>query len=65
MFDKFRNKDGTYDGIKAMASWSGLSYEEVAWSAKRIKQLIHEEKKTKEEAIKIVKEEGKLKPWLL
>lgn len=64
MFDKFRNKDGTYDGAKALAAWSGLSYEEVAWTAKRMKQLIHEEKKTKEEAVKIVKEEGKSKPWI-
>lgn len=64
MFDKFKNKDGTYDGAKALAAWSGLSYEEVTWTAKRIKQLMHEEKKSKEEALKIVKEEGKLKPWI-
>lgn len=64
MFDKFRNPNGTYDGAKALAEWSGLSYEEVTWTAKRLKQLMHEEKKTKEESLKIVKEEGKSKPWI-
>jgi hypothetical protein len=64
VFDKFRNANGTYDGAKALSAWSGLSYEEVTWTAKRIKTLMHEEKKTKEEALSIVKEESKSKPWI-
>ena len=64
MFDKFRNPDGTYDGAKALSAWTGLSYEEITWTAKRIKQLMHEDGKTKQESIDIVKEESKSKPWL-
>lgn len=63
MFEQFRNPDGTYNGAKAMSAWTGLSYEEVTWTAKRIKQLIHEDGKTKQEALGIVKEESKSKPW--
>ena len=64
MFDKFRNNNGTYDGAKALSAWTGLSYEEVTWTAKRIKQLMHEEGKTKQESATMVKEEAKTKPWL-
>lgn len=64
MFEQFRNPDGTYDGAKAMSAWTGLSYEEVTWTAKRLKQLMQEDGKTKQEAIGIVKEEAKSKPWL-
>ena len=63
MFDKFRNLDGTYDGAKAMSAWTGLRYEEVTWTAKRLKHLMHEDGKTKQEAIGIIKEESKSKPW--
>ena len=64
MFDKFRNPNGTYDGAKALSAWTGLSYEEVTWTAKRLKQLMHEDGKTRQEALVIVKEESKSKPWL-
>ena len=64
MFEKFRNPNGTYDGAKALSDWTGLSYEEVTWTAKRLKQLMHEDGKTKQEALGIVKEESKSKPWI-
>jgi TRAP-type C4-dicarboxylate transport system permease large subunit len=59
----FRNPDGTYDGIKMLAAMSGLSEAEVAWTAKRLKHLMHVEKKTKEEAKAVVAQESKSRPW--
>ena len=38
--DAFRNPNGTYNGIKALAAWSGLSEEEVRWTAERMQALI-------------------------
>lgn len=64
MFEKFRNQNGTYNGAAALSAVTGLSQDEVIWTFKRIKQLMHEEGKTKKEAAEIVKEEGKSKPWL-
>jgi len=65
MFEKYRNSDGkTYNGVAMMADLTGLSREEIAWTANRIKQLIHQEGKSKEQAVVIVKEEGKSKPWI-
>jgi hypothetical protein len=64
MFEKFRNPNGTYNGAKALSAWTGLSYEEVTWTAKRLKQLMHEDGNTKQEALGIVKEESKSKPWI-
>ncbi len=65
MFEKYKNKDGkTYNGAAMMSDLTGLSQEEIIWTANRIKQLIHNENKTKEEALVIVKQEGKLKPWI-
>jgi|GEM_PF-4645065 len=62
--DKYKNSDGTYNGVKMLSDLSGLSEGEVSWTFNRLKQLIHDEKKTKQEALKIVKEEAKKKPWL-
>jgi hypothetical protein len=64
MFEKYKNSDGkSYNGVAMMSELTGLSQEEIAWTANRIKQLIHQEGKTKFEAVAIVKEEGKSKPW--
>ena len=65
MFEKYKNSDGeTYNGVAMMSELTGLSQEEIMWTANRIKQLIHQEGKTKDEAVAIVKEEGKSKPWI-
>lgn len=63
MFDRFANGDGTYNGVKALAAWSGLSEEEVAWTANRMKQLVGVEKLTADQAKAIVKAEAKEQPW--
>jgi hypothetical protein len=63
MFEKFKNANGTYNGVAMLAELSGLPYAEVAWSADRLKQLMTVEGKSKEVAVAIVKEEGKSKPW--
>ena len=63
MFDKFRNKDGTINGASAMAELTGLSQEEITWSFKRLKQLMHNDGLSKKEALAVVKEESKNKPW--
>ena len=65
MFEKYKNSDGeTYNGVAMMSELTGLSQEEIMWTANRIKQLIHQESKTKDEAVAIVKEECKSKPWI-
>jgi hypothetical protein len=65
MFEKYKNIDGkTYNGVAMMSELTGISQEEIAWTATRIKQLIHQEGKTKDEAVAIVREEGKSKPWI-
>jgi len=63
MLDEFKNADGTYNGVAFLAALSGLSEVEIKWTADRLKQLMHVEKKSKEEATGIVKEEAKTKPW--
>lgn len=37
--EKHRNKDGTINGISAIAEMSGLSEKEIAWTFNRGKQL--------------------------
>lgn len=59
----FHNGDGTYNGLMLMSALTGLSMEEVTWTAKRVKELIVEQKIAKEEAMKIIKIEAKSKPW--
>lgn len=61
--EQFRNPNGTFNGVKAMAAMTGLSEAEIAWTADRIKHLMHVQKKPKAEALAIVREEGKDKPW--
>lgn len=58
----WRNPDGTYNGIKMLADLSGLSRAEVAWTAKRLQQLMAAGS-SKAEAKAIVKTEAAEKPW--
>ena len=37
--NEFKNSDGTYNGVKALASLSGLSEQEILKSFNRIKEL--------------------------
>lgn len=64
MFEQFSNGNGTYNGIKALAAWSGLSMEEVAWTAARMQQLIKVDKLPIEAAKAQVAAEAKQQPWL-
>lgn len=63
-FEKHRNANGTYNGVTAMAELTGLSAAEIKWTFERLRQLMHVDKKPKDEALVIVKEEAKGKPWL-
>lgn len=60
---QFRNQNGTYDGVAALAALTGLSYVEVAWSAERIKQLLATTDLTRQQVVSQVREEAKTKPW--
>ena len=61
--EQFRNPNGSYNGIKALAAWSGLSEAEVKWTAERMKALIKSGVPAKQ-AIATLKEEAKSRPWL-
>lgn len=60
---QFQNADGTYNGVAVMAAATGLSAAEIKWSFDRMKHLLHVEKKTKAEAVDILREECRSKPW--
>lgn len=65
MFERYKNTDGkTYNGVAMLAEVTGLPYNEIAWTAERMKQLMINEGKSKDEAREIVKAEGKSKPWV-
>ncbi len=55
--EQFKNSDGTYNGIKAMASFSGLSEDEVRWTFDRVKEL-KSQGISKDEVTRIIKEEN-------
>lgn len=61
--NEFRNPNGTYNGVAMLAKLSGLPEKEIAWTAARIKQLMAVEGKPKSEALSILREEAKAKPW--
>lgn len=63
MFEAYRNQDGTYNGVAMMADMTGLSRVEVEWTAGRVAQLMVKEQRTRADAVAIVKEEAKGKPW--
>lgn len=62
MDDRFRNADGTYDGVGMMAAISGLSRDEIRWTIDRMKQLLSEGRTT-DEAKAILKSEAKDRLW--
>lgn len=62
MIEQFANGDGTYNGVKALAFLSGLSEAEVAWTAKRIQELMRAGS-TRELASAQVRKERKAQPW--
>lgn len=61
-WEAFRNPDGTYNGIKALAQISGLSEAEIAWTADRLRALL-KAGKSKDEAKAIVRAEAVSRPW--
>lgn len=59
------NADGTYNLINVLAAVSGLSEDEVRWTAHRLRELTQDEGKSKDEAKRIVAEEVKTRPWAI
>lgn len=59
-----QNPDGTWNGARMMARWTGITEAEVIWTWRRLQQLLGTEGKTKNQALAIVKQEAKEKPWL-
>lgn len=63
MFEQFKNPDGkTYNGIAAMSAVSGIPQAELAWMAKRIKELTVAGM-PRAEISATIKAEAKAKPW--
>lgn len=62
-FQDYQNEDGTFDGTRAFADFSGIPLEEVRWTAARMRELIVTEGMPKDEAIVRVREERKSSPW--
>lgn len=60
---QFQNADGTYNGVALMAKATGLSAAEIKWSFDRMKHLLHVDKKSKTEAVTILREECRTRPW--
>ncbi len=59
---RWRNADGTYNGVAMMADITGLSREEIAWTWDRLSTLL-KSGMAKHEALALVKEQAKSKPW--
>ncbi len=59
---KYKNDNGTFNGAKMLADVSGLSMEEILWTANRMKQLLAEGR-SKDEAKAVVALENKFRPW--
>lgn len=62
MIERWRNENGTFNGIKMLADLSGRPEPEVAWIADRVKTLMAEGK-TKDQITPILNEEAKAEPW--
>lgn len=58
----FRNENGTYNGVAALAAITGIDPAEVEWTAKRI-QALTKAGVPKPYILAIVKAERKNKPW--
>lgn len=63
MSDRYKNPDGSYNGIAILADLSGLSEAEIRWTAERLRHLMRVEGKTPEEAKAIVRVEAADRPW--
>lgn len=64
VIDRWKNPGrDTFNGIKMLAELSGLSEAEVRWTADRLKQMMHVEGRSKDEAKRIVAEEAAGRPW--
>ena len=61
-----RNPDGTYHLGRVFEQLTGglISSEETMWTAYRLRDLMHRDGKSKEEAKAIVAEEAKSRPWV-
>ena len=57
-----RKPDGRWDGAATMATITGLSREEVVWTWERLSLLLGSGME-KTEAMRLVKEQAKEKPW--
>jgi len=57
------NGDGTYNGLAMLSQLSGIPYDEVCWTAKRL-QTLKRAGTSSDEAKAIVKREAQTKPWL-
>jgi hypothetical protein len=60
--EEFRNPNGTYNGVKAMAALSGLSEDEIAWTWRRAKEL-KAAGLGRAQLAAALKAEARLKPW--
>ncbi len=58
--NKHRNPNGTYNGVSYFSEVTGLSQEEIAWTAARVREL-REQGFGKEELLATVKREAKEK----
>jgi hypothetical protein len=64
VFADYLNKDGvTYNGTRLLSDLTGLSQDEIRWTATRLHHLLTVEHKSKDEAKAIVREEAKKRPW--
>lgn len=61
-FDRWRNPDGTYNAAAMLAELSGVPEPEVAWTGRRLGELMRAGK-TREEAVAIVRAERARTPW--
>ncbi len=62
MLNKFRNKDGTYNGAAALSEFCGIPQEEIVWMFNRSKEL-YAQGLTKSDVLRIIKEERNTQPW--
>lgn len=63
MFEKYRNPNGTYNGVAMLHDLSGISQDEIYWTLNRLRELMRSGT-PQSEAVRVVKEEAKEKPWL-
>lgn len=63
--ERARNPDGTYNGAKLMSALTGgtISEAETLWTFNRLRTLMQQEGRSKEEAKEIVRQEASDRPW--